>query len=96
MEKLKRRLLAKGAAVAKQLEDLLAGLEVDLSNLPSPKLPDEDPILRLRRFLDLIDRAIKAFGTDRFGRCAVCGAPIAAAVLDQAPWTDRCPAHRDA
>lgn len=95
LQRRKRRLLAKGSDVAKQLETLMNGLEVDLLNLPPPRLPDEDPLLRLRRFLDIIDRGIKACGTPAFGRCRTCGVPLDAAVLDEAPWTERCPAHRD-
>ena len=88
----KRRLLAKGGEVAKQLEDLLAGKDVDLS-AGIPEFGTTDKELRLRRFLDLIDRGIKRADTGRFGRCAVCGESLPPAVLDERPWTERCTQH---
>lgn len=90
---LKKLLLRKGGEVAAQLSALLDKKEVNLSNLPAPKDPNEDPELRLRRFLDQIDRAIKAFGTERFGTCSVCGTPIDPQVLAERPWLQSCPKH---
>ena len=88
----KRALLAKGADVASLLEQLLSGKDVDLG-AGIPQLGADDKELRLRRFLELIDRGIKRTGTDRFGRCAVCGDPLAQLVLDEQPWTERCVLH---
>lgn len=88
----KRKLLAKGGEIARQLEDLLAGKDVDLS-AGIPEFGTTDKELRLRRFLDSIDRGIKRADTGRFGRCAVCGVDIPAAVLDERPWTERCAEH---
>jgi hypothetical protein len=88
----KRALLAKGAEVARMLEDILAGKEVDLG-AGIPDLGASDKELRLRRFLDLIDRGIKRADAGGFGRCAVCGETVEASVLDEAPWTDRCAKH---
>ena len=88
----KRALLAKGADVARLLEEILSGKEVDL-DAGIPQLGADDKELRLRRFLELIDRGIKRAGTDRFGRCAVCGEALPPAVLDEQPWTERCAAH---
>ena len=90
----RKRLLAKGGDVARRLELLLDKKEVKLLDLPTPRKPSEDPELRLRRWLDQIDRAIKAWGTDRFGRCDQCGAPLDEATLRDQPWLDWCPAHR--
>lgn len=87
----RRYLLAKGAEVAKMLEEIMAGKEVDLAALPVHRGEDEET--RARRFLEQLDRCIKAWGTARYGHCAVCGAEIGAAALDQAPWTERCPQH---
>ena len=87
----KRRLLAKGTDVAKQLEDVLAGKDVDFAGIP--ELGTADNELRLRRFLELIDRGIKRADTGRFGRCAVCGEELPPAVLDERPWTERCSTH---
>lgn len=89
----KKQLLAKGVGVAKALEDLLAKKDVDLASLRAPLLPEKDPETRLRRFLDLIDRRIKAFETGAWGRCVDCGAAIDEITLDNGPWTERCPKH---
>lgn len=92
-ERWHRHLLAKGREVAQVLEEILAGKDVRLEDLPIPGNADDDPELRARRFLERIDRGIKSFGTPRFGRCAVCEAPIDPAVLEEAPWTERCARH---
>ncbi len=88
----KRKLLAKGGEVARLLEQVLSGKEVDLGQ-GIPELGATDKELRLRRFLAQIDRAIKRAKDDRFGRCAVCGDPLPQAVLDERPWTERCARH---
>ena len=88
----KRALLAKGADVAGLLQQVLDGKDVDLG-AGIPELGATDKELRLRRFLELIDRNIKRTENGRFGRCAVCGDPIPAAVLDEAPCTERCEKH---
>jgi RNA polymerase-binding transcription factor DksA len=89
----KSALLHKGQDVADALEALMSGKEVDLASLPAPTNPHESPELRLRKFLDQIDRAIKAFDTDAFGRCEVCGANLARSDLQEKPWLATCPAH---
>ena len=90
---LKKLLLRRGAEVAGQLSAVLDHKEVKLTDLPPPKKPNEDPEIRLRRFLEQIDRAIKAFGTDRFGRCSVCGTPLDPQLLAERPWLESCPKH---
>lgn len=89
----KSALLHKGQDVADMLEAVLSGKKVDLSSLPVPFQPDQDPELRLRNFLDQIDRAIKAFDTDAFGRCQSCGVDLDRRALEQQPWLATCPAH---
>ena len=89
----KRALLAKGSEIALRLEALLSKKEVKLNDLPPPKKPDEDPELRLRRFLGQLDRGIKAFGSERYGRCAVCGDALDPAALGETPWLESCPKH---
>jgi RNA polymerase-binding transcription factor DksA len=87
----KKLLLRKGAEIAKQLEELLAGKDVDLAQgIPKQLLPEKDPELRLRRFLEQIDRCIKR---GRLGVCVVCDAALPDDVTDAAPWTERCAAH---
>jgi RNA polymerase-binding transcription factor DksA len=86
-------LLHKGQDVADLLEALLSGKEVDLAALPTPVGPGQDKELRLRSFLDQIDRAIKLFDTDRFGRCEMCGIELERDVLAEQPWLATCPKH---
>ena len=89
----KSALLHKGQDAAELLEAVLSGKDVDLGSLPVPFGPGQDPELRLRDFLEQIDRAIKAFETDRFGRCDFCGIDIDAVALAEQPWLATCPAH---
>ena len=89
----KSALLHKGQDVADMLEAVLSGREVDLASLPVPLGPGQDPELRLRSFLEQIDRAIKAFDSDAFGRCQFCGVDLDHASLAQQPWLATCPVH---
>lgn len=88
----KRALLDKGTGVAQMLEQVLSGKDVDLG-AGIPALGASDKECRLRSFLELIDRGIKRALAGRFGRCGVCEEALQAAVLDERPWTERCPAH---
>src|SRR5258708_36698092 len=90
----KRALLAKGADVAGLLEQVLSGKDVEL-DAGIPELGASDKELRLRRFLELIDRGIKRAGTDGFGRCTVCGDALPRTDLDEQPWTERCAGRHD-
>jgi RNA polymerase-binding transcription factor DksA len=89
----KQALLRKGKDVADLLEAVLWGKDVDLASLSVAVSPHEDPEMRLRSFLDQIDRAIKAFGTESFGRCEFCGVDLDAVALSEQPWLATCPAH---
>ena len=86
-------LLRKGKEVAELLEAVLWGKDVDLACLPAPASAGEDPELRLRSFLERIDRAIKAFDTDQYGRCEICGVDLERRSMEQQPWLASCPAH---
>ena len=89
----KSALLHKGQDVADMLEAVLSGKEVDLASLPVPAGTGEDPELRLRSFLEQINRAINAFDSDAFGRCQFCGVDLDHAALAQQPWLATCPVH---
>src|SRR5437773_12014933 len=89
----KSALLHKGQDVADLLEALLSGKEVDLDSLPVPLTGDQDPELRLRNFLEQIDRAIKAFDTDAYGRCERCGVDLDRRELQDRPWLATCHEH---
>lgn len=84
-------LLRKGKDVADLLEALLSGKEVNLASIPAGGADDEEQ--RLRDFLAQIDRAIKAFGTDAYGRCSRCGVELPAAALGERPWLADCGGH---
>jgi RNA polymerase-binding transcription factor DksA len=89
----KSALLHKGKDVAELLEAVLAEKEVDLASLPVSLGPNEDPEMRLRNFLEQIDRAIKAFDTDAYGRCLLCGVDLDRDAVEQQPWLATCPVH---
>ncbi|MCA1825519.1 MAG: hypothetical protein LC689_01090 [Myxococcales bacterium] len=89
----KSALLHKGQDVADLLEAVLSGKDVDLAALPVPLGPDQDPELRLRGFLEQIDRAIKAFDTNAYGRCQLCGVDLQRDALQQQPWLAMCAVH---
>ena len=86
-------LLHKGQDVEDMLEAVLSGKDVDLASLPVPSGPNQDPELRLRSFLDQIERAIEAFESDAFGRCQFCGVDLDRGALQHQPWLSTCPAH---
>src|SRR3982751_1508039 len=65
----KSALLHKSQEVADLLDAVLSGETVELTSLPAPTSPDQSPEVRLRSFLEQIERAIKAFDSDAFGRC---------------------------
>jgi len=89
----KSALLQKGQDVAELLDAVLSGKDVDLGSLPVPFGPDQDPELRLRSFLEQIDRAIQVFDTDAYGRCQFCGVDLDRHALQQQPWLAACPVH---
>jgi RNA polymerase-binding transcription factor DksA len=89
----KSALLHKGQDAAELLEAVLSGKDVDLGSLPVPFGPGEDAEQRLRNFLEQIDRAIKAFDTDAYGRCQLCGVDLDRRVLQEQPWLATCPKH---
>src|SRR6266478_2443457 len=92
---LKSALLHKGQDVAELLEAVLSGKNVDLGSLPVPFGPGQDPELRLRNFLEQIHHAIKAFDTDAYGRCQLCGVDLDRGALQQQPWLATCPVHAE-
>jgi RNA polymerase-binding transcription factor DksA len=91
LARLRRRLLAKGRDLAEQLAALMAGLKPKATDLLDAK-PGETPIEKVRRYLDLVDRKIKAIAAGTYGHCEGCGRAIPYALLAELPWMDRCPA----
>jgi RNA polymerase-binding transcription factor DksA len=90
LTRLRRRLLAKGRDLAEQLAALMAGLSPRATDLLDAK-PGETKIEKVRRYLDLVDRKIKAIAAGSYGHCEGCDAPFPYAVLAELPWIARCP-----
>lgn len=87
----KQRLLAKGQEISTKLEEVLAGKEVDLQKIglkadaDGGKLPPEK---RLRMYLDLVMRRMRAVDHPRFGFDPTRDAFLSVAELDEVPWID--------
>lgn len=88
---LRRRLLVKGRELAEILAALMAGLSPGATDLLDAR-PGETKIEKVRRYLGLVDRKIKAIAAGSYGRCEGCDAAIPLAQLRELPWMDRCPA----
>jgi hypothetical protein len=86
---LKRQLLLKGRDLAGQLADLLAGKKPKGADLLKAK-PGETPIEKVRRYLNLVDRKIKAIAAGTYGHCEGCDVALPYAHLAELPWMDRC------
>jgi hypothetical protein len=95
-EQLVRAIRTKGWELNQKLTDLLAGKDVRLPSMRIQGLDEPDPRekkeIRLRRYLALIDRAIKRHEAGRLGLCDECGAPLPLSELRDTPWAERCPA----
>lgn len=93
-ERLRLALLSKGHQLATTLAEVLAGKNLDLSQLGDPRdsLFTKRPEERLRRFLDQVEarRRMLQANDPRYGHCDACGAPLGASALEQMPWADRC------
>ena len=90
LEKMRRRVLAKGAEIAGLLEKLLAGEDIRLEGIPL--LGDPNPswlkIERVRYYLKLLNEAVKRIDDGSVGFCAVCDGPIPVHELMELPWAD--------
>jgi RNA polymerase-binding transcription factor DksA len=89
----RQTLAAKGIEINDRLTRLLAGQNATLATLPLPDeaRPGETPIDRLRRYLRLVSDAQKRLNSGIFGICLGCGAELDPLLLDERPWTERCP-----
>jgi len=86
------RINAKGLGVANKLIELMAGKEVDLSDLGDPSGLDliDKKEMRLRAFLSQINQAREHLDTDAYGLCPSCGITFDDGTLDETPWIERC------
>ena len=90
LDRLTRRIIAKGSEINEALTALLAGETVDVDRLMGRGTPGETPIERLRRFLALIDERLLAIRQGRYGRCERCGRAFLFPELDEVPWATEC------
>lgn len=89
LERLRRKLLAKGQELATKLSQLLEGqTPAGLDELAA--LPGERPEEKLRRYLAIIQARLGAIRAGGYGRCERCGAELSVAELDEMPWADAC------
>lgn len=88
----KQKLLAKGQEISTKLEELLAGKEVDLQKLELKKSAEGEPNMppekRLRNYLDLVMRRMRAVDHPRFGFDTTRNAFLSVGELDEVPWID--------
>jgi RNA polymerase-binding transcription factor DksA len=86
------RINEKGLAVATKLANLMAGKEVDLSELGDLRGLDliDMKEMRLRDFLKQINAARQRLGTREFGHCVACKSPFDDATLNETPWIEHC------
>lgn len=82
----------KGWAVAQKLMAVKARQNLDLSDIKGATMDDldEPPEVRLRRYLDQINRARARLQSGEYGSCLQCGAPFSAGQLDEMPWVELC------
>ncbi len=98
LEELDRRevraaLLRRLGEVAEKIERLLAGQDVDLSDMKLPQEADElpePPLERVRRFMRLLQAALARLDRGEAGSCLRCGSPLGALELRETPWADTC------
>ena len=87
---MRRKVLAKGAEIAKLLERLLAGEDIRLESIPL--LGDPNPswlkIERVRYYLKLLNEARQRIEQRTVGFCSVCENPIPVGELMELPWAD--------
>jgi RNA polymerase-binding transcription factor DksA len=91
-ERVRAALRRKRGEVAKKLEEILAGQNIQLNDIKLPQFEDaaEPPSETLRRFMRHLADISARLGTPEFGRCGKCGAELSEAALVETPWADRC------
>lgn len=90
IQTLKRQLLKKGAEVNEKLVAILNGKQVRIEDLLGGQR-GESKEEKLRRWLNLIDKKIKAVAAGTYGTCEACGKDLDFVGLEQVPWAEVCP-----
>lgn len=97
LEYLRQRLLLRGVEINRKLADVLSGDLIDVDQLIGrggevqlPGLEHQDSEDRLRGFLVLLGRKIRATQHGTYGLCERCGTIIPYAELERLPWMTRC------
>ena len=90
----KKRTLAKLGWVCAKIEEILAGANLTLSDvkLPESQTPGETELERFQRFKALLSETLAEINRGEARTCLGCQQPIADALLDEMPWSFRCPA----
>ena len=86
----KTALLAKGQEISKGLEDVLAGKDAHLDDfsLFARGAPAESPERRLRRYLDLVMKRMRAVEDPRFGFDRERNGFLPVAAINEVPWIE--------
>ncbi|MBX3468080.1 MAG: hypothetical protein KF878_14505 [Planctomycetes bacterium] len=88
----RRRVLDTLGVVSDKIAQLLAGQDLDLSQvkLPQDMEPGETPLERLRRYKDLLQETLATLNRGEDPVCRGCGGAIPEAALDEMPWATAC------
>ncbi|MCO5167792.1 MAG: hypothetical protein M9894_15710 [Planctomycetes bacterium] len=88
----RRRVLDTLGVVSDRIAQLLAGQDLDLSQmkLPQDQEPGETPLERLRRYKALLQETLATLNRGEDPTCRACGGPIPEAALDELPWATGC------
>lgn len=95
--RLRKRLMAKGHAIATLLADVLGGKDrgSEIRALQVDDKPGERVDEKLRRYLDLLEsrRQLLDARSEAYGCCELCGLAVELPALEEMPWADRCMSH---
>lgn len=89
----KQLTLAKLGWVCAKIEDILAGQDITLADIPltTEAEPGETPLERLQRFKALLSETLAQINRGEPRQCAKCQEPIPDPILDDMPWATTCP-----
>lgn len=92
-DRLRAQIMERGRGVSRQLSQVMAGKNVDLSSIRAVVgRPGMRPDELLRAYLDHLMSFRDALDANdgRYGRCRHCDAELSLAELEALPWADSC------
>jgi hypothetical protein len=95
-ERARRRLLERSAILRALLADVRSGKDRNFAlEALGLERPGVVPGEALGRALDQVERhrILLVSDDERYGVCEVCEVDLGVAILEQMPWSDRCPVH---